>query len=164
MNFLGENSDPNILVLSVYKILGNCWISLCNGFLKNPPFSHHESQGLQKDFRICHFCNEASGEIFSISRFYSWERGKGLKQVLIVLEFSTPRGPEASARLQYEKLLPILNAPILFAIFLSCLVIRKFEPCALLKCAKVCNQEFLNWLELYHFDWSLWRQIICLFW
>lgn len=66
---------------------------------------------------------EASGEIFNISQFYSWEKGEGLKQVLIVLEFSTLRGPEASTRLQREKLLPIPNAPILFDIFLSCLVL-----------------------------------------
>lgn len=122
MDFLGENSDPNVLVLSLYKILGNCWISLCNGYLNDPPLLYPESQGLQKDFRICLFVKEASGEVFSISQFYSWARGKGLKQVLIVLEFSTLRGPEASARLQHEKLLPVPNAPVLWPFFF-CLVL-----------------------------------------
>lgn len=138
------NSNPNVLVLSIYKILGKCWISLHNGFLKDSPLLHHESQGLKRILESVFSVKEASGKIFNISQFYSWEKGEGLKQVLIVLEFSTLRGPEASTRLQREKLLPIPNAPILFDIFLSCLVIRIFEPCGLLKCVKVCKQGFLN--------------------
>ena len=80
MDFLGENSDPNVLVLSLYKILGNCWISLCNGYLNDPPFSHPESQGLQKDFRICLFVKEASGEVLVYLSFTAGKGGKALSK------------------------------------------------------------------------------------